>query len=56
MTVGLVRDSRTTNGRLTRYTFGTWPANGSGPRRSARVGPAILRILASTDAGSAFGR
>jgi DNA-binding CsgD family transcriptional regulator len=45
-------DGRTTNRRLTRYTLGAQPVNGSGLDGSARFGPAILRILASTDAGA----
>jgi len=48
-----LRDSRTTHRRLTGYTFGTRPVTALGLDGSARFGPAIPTILASTDAGRA---
>jgi hypothetical protein len=47
-----LRDSGTTIGRQTRYTSGHGSLGGSARFRR----PAIPRILASTDAGSPFGR
>jgi hypothetical protein len=53
---GRSRDAKFSNRSLTRYTSGTRRYMALGLERSARFGPAILRILASTECGSAFGR